>query len=513
GLSDWSGELDANCPVHLVDGSEGLTDPDSPAVDGVDPEALDAELARVSEQWPGDTVVVVAGLADRGEQAGLRAVTVTGPAVRDGALTSPSTRQPGLVQTADLTASVLAMSGADPTPQVGGQPVDVLSSPADTRIRDDADLATAGTVAQSLAAPFLAVTTVLALALIALASRFSDTAAAIVATGAQAVPAAAFLAQLVPWWRVTEAGLEGGDLPVKGLVLGAAVLAGVIVQLALAWGGSWRRHALGPPMVVAGTTVVVIGLDVIWAGPLGLTSVLGVQPVVGGRFYGMGNVGFGIISASLLLLAGMLAATLRAGGVHRTLVGLVVLALGLAVAVVDGWPSWGADFGGVPPILVATGLLALAASGVRLTTARVLLLGTIAFAAAVLIMVLDFLRPAEARSHLGAFVQSVIDGDGWPVVTRKLDQSVGILVDYPVSWLAVAALGLVVWGLAVPSSPPGRLVAPLWQVPLLHATGVALVACLVLGWVLNDSGIAIVAIGLAVAIAALLAVRLRLPAG
>nr|MDQ3383815.1 hypothetical protein [Actinomycetota bacterium] len=83
GLSDWSGELDANCPVHLVDGSEGLTDPDSPAVDGVDPEALDAELARVSEEWPGDTVVVVAGLADRGEQAGLRAVTVTGPAVRD----------------------------------------------------------------------------------------------------------------------------------------------------------------------------------------------------------------------------------------------------------------------------------------------------------------------------------------------------------------------------------------------------------------------------------------------
>jgi hypothetical protein len=266
-------------------------------------------------------------------------------------------------------------------------------------------------------------------------------------------------------------------------------------------------------MVVAGTTVVVIGLDVIWGGRLGLTSVLGVQPVVGGRFYGMGNVGFGIISASLLLLAGMLAATLKARGVHRTLVGLVVLALGLAVAVVDGWPSWGADFGGVPPTLVATGLLALAASGVRLTTARVLVLGTIAFAAAVVIMVLDWLRPAEARSHLGAFVQSVIDGDGWPVVTRKLDQSVGILVDYPVSWLAVAALGLVVGGLAVPSSPPGRLVAPLWQVPLLHATGVALVACLVLGWVLNDSGIAIVAIGLGVAIAALLAVRLRLPAG
>jgi hypothetical protein len=530
GLSDWSGELAASCAVHLVDGSEGSTDPDSPAVDGVDPEALDAELARVSEQWPTDTVVVVAGLADRGEQAGLRAVIVSGPEEWQGALVSPSTRQPGLVQTADLTATVLAMSGADTAPQVGGQPVDVLSSPADARIRDDADLATAGTVAQSLAAPFLAVTTVLALALIALASRFSGMTAAVVATGAQAVPAAAFLAQLVPWWRVTDAGLEGGDLLVKGLGLGAAVLAGVIVQLALAWGGSWRRHALGPPMVVAGTTVVVIGLDVIWGGRLGLTSVLGVQPVVGGRFYGMGNVGFGIISASLLLLAGFLAATLggsRAASVagasrvnvaasanrtHRASVAVVVT-LGVVIAAVDGWPTWGADFGGVSPILVATGLLALAASGVRLTTARVLLLGTLAFAAAALVMVLDWLRPAEARSHLGAFVQSALDGDAWPVVTRKLDQSVGILIDYPVSWLAVAALGLVAWGLAVQSSPPGRLLAPLWQVPLLHATGVALVTCLVLGWVLNDSGIAIVAIGLGIAIAALLAVRLRLPAG
>src|SRR5690606_2808085 len=78
------------------------------------------------------------------------------------------------------------------------------------------------------------------------------------------------------------------------------------------------------------------------------------------------------------------------------------------------------------------------------------------------------------------------------------------------AWLAVALLALVVWGVAAPGSAPGRLLAPLWRLPLLREACVALLAGLAVGWLLNDSGVAILGMGLAVAVPALLSVRVRL---
>ncbi|UJH69827.1 hypothetical protein [Ornithinimicrobium sp. INDO-MA30-4] len=111
------------------------------------------------------------------------------------------------------------------------------------------------------------------------------------------------------------------------------------------------------------------------------------------------------------------------------------------------------------------------------------------------LMIIDFLRPAGSRTHLGEFVQAVIDGEAWQIVTRKLDQSVGILIAYPASWIAVVVLLLVAWVVARPTSK-------VWQTPMMRAGAMALLACWFLGWVLNDSGIAVAALGLTVAIGA-----------
>ena len=480
------------CVVSLIDGGV-ITGP-------ADAAALDAELAGLQDSLPAEATLVVAGLADRGDRAGVRAALVWGGGVAPGALHSSTTQQTRLVQTTDLTATVLILAGVEVPEAVSGKPVEVVPTErtAEQRVDRLQGLTAAIGGAQALAIPVLGIGAVLALvALAQLVVTGQRTATRVLGLWAMAFPSATFLAGLVPWWRGSPTWLP--------LVLALVALAGLQVAVALL--GPWRRHPLGPPAVIAALTVVVLGVDVILGGRLGLISILGVQPLTAGRFHGMGNVGYGIFAVSGLLLAGFLASLLRSRPMaRRTAATLVIGVLGLLLVLVDGAPMWGADFGGVPALVVAVGVLGLAAAEIRLTPVRALLIGGAAVAVAGVLMLVDWLRPAGARTHLGDFLQSVIDGGAIDIVLRKLDQSLGILVRYPVSWVAVLVLVALVWAVASPDSWPGARIAPLWQVPLLRATAVAVLTCVTIGWALNDSGIAIVGIGLAVAIAAAISI-------
>ena len=98
---------------------------------------------------------------------------------------------------------------------------------------------------------------------------------------------------------------------------------------------------------------------------------------------------------------------------------VAVAAIGFGIVICEGWPSMGSDFGGVialtPPVL----WLLLVLSGVRITWPRLLALGGAAVVAIGLISVLDWLRGPDRRSHLGNFVQRILDGDALDVVARK----------------------------------------------------------------------------------------------
>lgn len=534
-----------SCVVHLA-GAVPVNEPS-------DAGAVDATLEGLQEQWGPDATIIVAGLSDDAAlRPGLRAVLMTGPSVSPGLLTSTTTRQPGMVATTDLTATLLTLAGATVPDQVAGVPLAVLpASPeergaeaAALRATDLNDLTRGVDSARTLPGPLLG-TGAAALALVFLLAVRTDRrraglasgqpgatssrttasatarppaqgagaetgepsypgiATALVATGLLAVPSATFLAGLVPWWR---AGPSGG---VATALLCTVVLLGWIgMHLVAAWGGRWHRHPLGPPAVICALTIAVICGDVVLGGRLGLTSLLGVQPLAAGRFFGMGNVGIGIVATAALVLAGCLASML-----HRrpVLAVTAVVAVGLSVAVIDGAPWWGADFGGVPALLLGTGVLAVAAAGLALTPARVLLIALVGAVGAAAVLLVDWLRPPESRTHLGRFVQSVLDGDGLGIVARKLGDSVGMLVDYPIAWVAVLLLALVVWALLAPASPAGRLTRQLWRVPLLRATAWAVVTLWCVGWALNDSGIAIVGVGMVIAVGAALAIGARIP--
>lgn len=490
-LADWPGIGD--CRLDLID------------TVGMSPAQIDTSLASARESLPDNTLLIVAGLSDRGDlaQPAVHPVVMahTSSMSPPTLITSTSTRQPGLAQTTDLSATILTSLGYDIPQEVAGLPVRYLPDTdglPDSGGRDNdldalASTATAATLVSLTQAPYvLGLVAIFGLGLVvALISRKSRW-RAVAGSAVMAAPAAAYASSLLPWWAPTQ-----GSWPMTNMGLSAALAVIVTVLLdlvvvAIAWAGPWRRDARGPMAIIAAITLTLLSVDVVLGGPLGLISPLGVNPITAGRFYGVGNVAFGILSAAALILAACVASWWRSR--PRLAAGSVIL-IGLLATAIDGVPAWGADFGGVPAMVVSTGVLALFAAGQRLTWARAGLIALVALGVAGSLMIIDFLRPAGSRTHLGEFVQAVIDGEAWQIVTRKLDQSVGILIAYPASWIAVVVLLLVAWVVARPTSK-------VWQTPMMRAGAMALLACWFLGWVLNDSGIAVAALGLTVAIGA-----------
>src|SRR5699024_11687705 len=86
--------------------------------------------------------------------------------------------------------------------------------------------------------------------------------------------------------------------------------------------------------------------------------------------------------------------------------------------------SIGADFGSMLATIPTFGLLALLVSGIRPRPWHVLVLGAGGAAAVLAVSFLDWLRPAEDRTHLGRFIDELLSGELISVV-RSEERRVG----------------------------------------------------------------------------------------
>lgn len=101
--------------------------------------------------------------------------------------------------------------------------------------------------------------------------------------------------------------------------------------------------------------------------------------------------------------------------------------LAVAAVAVDGLPFWGADAGGPPALIAGFAILLYAARGRAITWRRFVTAGLIAVLLVALLGVADWLRPVDQRTHLGDYVQRVIDGTAWGVITDKASANLAIL--------------------------------------------------------------------------------------
>ena len=370
----------------------------------------------------------------------------------DEGLTSPSTHQPWLVTLPDVAPTFLAALGVAPAQSMAGFTVERSGQVA---VRDLIQRDRRASVADRVRTPlgWLFVALHAVAAVLVLASHRLRWCAVLAVL---AVPPASFLMMAVPWWRwgFTGAVLAGGLL---------AALLGVLAAVAA---GKDVPAAIG---LLLATTAAVIALDALFRGPLEIDAPFGNSPIRGGRYFGVGNMGFAFLAASLL--AGAAFALDRWGSSVRP---WAVAALGAGVVVI-GAPWFGADAGGVLAAVPAFGVLVLAHRGGPVAVRRLLGVLAVAFFAVIAFALLDALRPEESRTHLGRALTGGSEAGG--VAARKGWRALATVTTPMANLVWIGSLTL----LAARPRLSGR--------PALRAGALSVVVVAVLGSALNDSGL------------------------
>ncbi|RBY81526.1 hypothetical protein DQ239_02390 [Blastococcus sp. TF02-09] len=486
--------------------------------DGTDPLPRAEGLADIDEavgrlsgavaQLPGETLVLLAGISEVNDgRPQLHVGIATGPGFDTGGwLSSASTGRAPYVQLIDLAPTALVALGRDVPASMNGQPLRATADrPALAEAVTDLEhMNVAATVHHRNVGTFFWLLVLVGAATVALGLlvlgvrgggarlgrvRGAPAALRVLCLAVAALPVATYLAGLVPWERTGS--------PLTALALAVVGTAGVVTAVALL--GPWRRARLGPPLVVLAVTLATLVGDVLTGSTLELNGLLGYSAIVAGRFTGYGNLSFGLLSVSALLLTAAAATALgrRASpGRRRRVVAAVVLGSGLLTVAVIGAPSLGRDFGGVLASLPGFLLLAMLLTGARVTVARLGVILGAAVLAVGSIAVLDWSGPADERSHLGRFVEQVLTGEAVTVVSRKAQANLDILLGSPLAYMLPVALVAAVWLLrpggplrSAQGVPPGGLAAA--DAAVLRAGLVSGALSLALGAAVNDSGVAL----------------------
>jgi hypothetical protein len=391
----------------------------------------------------------------------------------DGNLTSDSTRLDGYVLSTDVAPTILEWLGVGVPSQMSGQPIRAEGKvdPAAVVVLGDRLAVISERRGPVIGLSLLAWVLVLGLAIVA--TRGGAARAGVRVTGLAVI--------YLPLVLLLGAAVEPGEAAEALLaMLGAPLLAG----LTLALFGGYR--ALG---VASGLTVLAYAADVVAGSPLTALSLLGPNPGLGVRFYGIGNELEALLA--VLVVAGT-GAGLTGFGSRLSARGdaIVFLGVGLAAALVFAAGRFGADVGAAIVFPLGAAVAAAVVAAHRRRSALLIL--ALPFAVLALLALVDLVSGANA--HL---TRSVLDagglGDLADVAQRRLQLSAHSF-SRPIVFLF---LPLIVALAALAVARRERIQAWLRGRPAMRAGLIGAVAATVVGTLANDSGALLLEIGAA----------------
>jgi len=400
-------------------------------------------------------------------------IGISGPGF-DGNLTSDSTRTDGYVLSTDVAPTVLRHFGIPIPFEMSGQPIRSEGS-VDAAAIDS--LGARMEVISSRRGPVVGLNIVVWLAAFALVALLSR--------GRLARPAARVTGLTIvylPLVLLLGAALGPAETAERLLVLLLAPALAVFTLLLLR---GYRALA-----VASALTVLVYAIDVIAGSPLTSLSLLGPNPGLGVRFYGIGNELEALLAVLVLAGTGAGLAAFAPRASARASAS-TFLGVGLIAAAVFAAGRFGADVGAAIVFPVGAVVAAMAVAG---RGRRPMLLAVVAAPAAVLALLalVDLLSGANA--HL---TRSVLDagglGDLADVAQRRLQLSAHsfarpVLLAFLPVVAAVAVLAYV---------RRDRLRAWLAPVPAMRAGLTGALAATAIGTLANDSGALLLEIGAA----------------
>ena len=440
----------------------------------------DRLLGAIVDRVSPETLLLVVSVVPPGGEWHLAPIVASGAGVVHGSLFSPSTRRRGLVTLTDVAPTVLDALGVATPAGMIGHPLRYHAETPDVGGLADMDRDAGyreGIYFRLTIGYIVAQAIVYILAMLAF-TRFGGVGRAgpwlrAVVLGVSAWPLATFAHRAIP---------DVAELGGVGVVLLFAIDA-AIVALAL----RARRHALSPLSWVVGATVALFLVDVATGARLQSSSILGYSPHTAARFTGLGNASFAALAATAVIAGALHVhhAPRRREALFGTaaIFGLVVIA--------DGWPSLGADVGGIITLVPVFALTLIAMSGRRISWRSVAIVAALAVAVVGVAALVDVARPPESRTHLGRLVADV-NADGVTpfstTVSRKLATNFRTWKS-PWTWSILVLSGYLIWFVVWAGGWSRQLPAR----GALRAGAVGVLAAGLLGYASNDSGVVVAA--------------------
>ncbi len=344
------------------------------------------QLPRLVEGLRGDDLLIA---IERPPPARNRGLSIgIGGGRFDGNLTSDSTRLDGYVLSTDIGPTVLERLGIEVPSQMSGQPIEAEGA---IDPRAVADLGDRMAVISERRGPVIGLSLLVWLVVLALEILVTRGAAA--RLGIKVVGLSTIYLPLV--LLVGAAAEPGQTVEMLLVMIGAPLLAG----LTLALFDGYRALAVASVL-----TVLTHAVDVVAGSPLTSLSLLGPNPGLGVRFYGIGNELEALLA--VLVIAGM-GAGLTGFAPRSSPRGNAVafLAVGIVAAFVFAAGRFGADVGAA--IVFPVGAAVAAATAATRRRRAAVSIVALPFAALALLALGDLASGANA--HL---TRSVLDAGG-----------------------------------------------------------------------------------------------------
>ncbi len=428
-------------------------------------------LAGLARELRGDDLLIAIERAPP-EKNGALAIGIAGRGF-DGDLTSNSTRTGGYVLSTDVAPTILGRYGIAVPSEMSGQ---AIRSEGSVDVAAIESLGARMAVISERRGPVIGVSLLVWLVVFGLAALVSSD-----RVGRVAIRLAGLSVVYLPLLLLAGAALEPSQDSEQLLVLfGAPLLAALTLFL---------LSGLRALAVASGLVVLAYAIDVIAGSPLTSLSLLGPNPGLGVRFYGIGNelealLGVLIVAGTGAALSGF------SPQLKERRAAAAFLAISLLSAVVFAAGRFGADVGAAI-VLPVGGAVAAAAIAAR---SRRTALFVVAAPLAVLALIALADLVSGANAHL---TRSVLDagglGDLADVAQRRLQLSAHSFSRPIVLFFLPLVAALVVFAFL----RRDRLNYRFRPFPALRAGLIGAIAATAVGTLANDSGALLLEIGTA----------------
>lgn len=481
--------------THRLDKSEQVSKEEAKQAKALIFKNMDVFLGRVLESLDQDSLLMVAvpfpSREDIAAGKKLTPVVAYGPSVSGGVLSSATTKRDGLITNTDLAAEVahffnlkpdLALIGhrlvykryQEPLPQL-----EQIERQAVFNYRHRAQIISA----------FVCLVVVL-----------------LVLYGVAASSCPHNLVYLKPLL------LAGMILPTVLLVLplfkpwNITAFAGIalLLTVGVGWAAIFTQDTIKTVCISLLLSAALIVGDTVAGNPLMKASILGYDPIVGARFYGIGNEYMGFLLGATLMGTAALLEKYRLDRQPARLVSMVIL---ITVFLTLALPSLGTNVGGAMAAFFGFGTFLVLVFKGRITKKDLAWLGLGLVVFLFFLFMADGRRSPEKQSHIGQF-SSLMRQQGisaWlQVAKRKLMMNYR-LIKYSIWTRMLVAMAVV---LTAVFRWPVRLIEPIQdRYAYLYYAVVAGMVSTVAALIFNDSGVVaaatcILPVGITVLIAA-----------